>query len=364
MTPEAWQVRPYPQLLRGPTHRWWRPLVGLAVVVTSMGAVVVLLGALAVVALAGGAVTSAELSDQAWITEWSAGPVGLLANNLVLAALIPASMVAVWVGHGWSPRWLGSVRGGVRRDWLARCVLVCVITFTVLTLGTLLLSGPFEWSPEPRTLWLIAIVLLTTPLQAAGEEYLFRGWLTQAVGSLVPRAVLGGLLAGALSSTLFALAHGSQSLWLFADRFAFGVVASWLVWRTGGLEASVAAHAVNNIAVFVPTILGGGLAEALMVSEVNPVSVLIDIGGLVLLAGILTMLAGRCGVVSRFVPPPVGSRPARSGRHPHRHEIGVPGGRAADGRHVDAPPGGTGPGGGRGQVGGRSVRVLPGLHPW
>ena len=31
----------------------------------------------------------------------------------------------------------------------------------------------------------ILVILLLTPLQAAGEEYLFRGYLTQAFGSLV-----------------------------------------------------------------------------------------------------------------------------------------------------------------------------------
>ena len=31
----------------------------------------------------------------------------------------------------------------------------------------------------------------------------------------------------------------------------FAVVAGWLAWRTGGLEASIVAHVVNNTVIFV-----------------------------------------------------------------------------------------------------------------
>ena len=81
------------------------------------------------------------------------------------------------------------------------------------------------------------IVVLTTPLQAAGEEYGFRGYLLQAFGSLFATArVDGGRVL--VSATLFALAHGVQNFPLFFDRFMFGLIAGWLVIRTGGLEAA------------------------------------------------------------------------------------------------------------------------------
>ena len=66
-----------------------------------------------------------------------------------------------------------------------------------------------------------------------------------------------------MSATLFALAHGGQEPALFADRFAFGVVASWLVWRTGGLEASIALHAANNLVSLGYTASTGSVQEAL-----------------------------------------------------------------------------------------------------
>jgi membrane protease YdiL (CAAX protease family) len=52
--------------------------------------------------------------------------------------------------------------------------------------------------------------------------------------------VLGGLRAAART----------QNLPLFVDRLAFGLLAAILVWRTGGLEAGIAAHVVNNVCAY------------------------------------------------------------------------------------------------------------------
>ena len=107
----------------------------------------------------------------------------------------------------------------------------------------------------------LLVVLLLTPLQAAGEEYAFRGYLTQAFGGLFGRAWAAVLLP----ALLFALAHGSQSAPIFFDRFAFGVVAGLLVVLTGGLEAGIAMHVLNNWLAF-----GLALAFGDMASTLNP----------------------------------------------------------------------------------------------
>ena len=51
----------------------------------------------------------------------------------------------------------------------------------------------------------------------------------------------------------------------FLDRFAFGLAASTVVWLTGGLEASIVLHAVNNVLVF---ILAGALGDGIATEEV------------------------------------------------------------------------------------------------
>jgi membrane protease YdiL (CAAX protease family) len=213
-------------------------------------------------------------------------------------------MVAVWGGFGWRPRWIASVTGGVRWGWLGICAAVCavlvVLPSLVLTLATEDLS---TWTPERNWPALAAVVILTTPLQAAGEEYLFRGWLPQAIGSLIRVPWVGALAGGLIATTLFALAHGQQDPWLFADRFTFGAVACWLAWRTGGLEAGIALHAVNNLTVFGFTLAEGALADSLTVTEASPGAVVLDVVTLVVTALIIAALARRRHVVRLFTPP-------------------------------------------------------------
>ena len=90
------------------------------------------------------------------------------------------------------------------------------------------------------------MVLLTTPFQAAGEEYAFRGYLLQAIGSLSAAAWSG------VRRHRAALRAGPrlQNFPLFFDRFMFGLIAGWLVIRTGGLEAGIAMHVLNNYLAF------------------------------------------------------------------------------------------------------------------
>ena len=109
-----------------PRHRWWRPLLGLllGVVTVIVAAVVVILVALAIEAVRG---NPANLRDDSSLNADS--PLGLLANNLVLATLIPAAMLAVWAAHRARVGWLASVVGRLR--WSV-------------------LDGPFALSPRHR----------------------------------------------------------------------------------------------------------------------------------------------------------------------------------------------------------------------
>lgn len=300
---EAWMARPYPQLLRGPTYRWWRPLLSLAVMAGAFVVVIVASGILlgAYEAMSGVPVTSAASEEQ--LNDWAITPVGLATTNLLLAAAIPASQLAVWAAFGWRPRWVSCVVGGLRWGWLLRCALVSVVVVVGVTVALVVLSGEYAYAPEPNALAIVAVVLLTTPLQAAGEEYFFRGWLPLVIGSAVRRPLVGGVIGVLVSSTLFAFAHGEQDLWLFVDRFGFGLIAGWLVWRTGGLEAGIALHAVNNLLAFGLSILTGSMSDMLTATEGTPVSAAIDIALLGLTAVVVDRWARRRKVVTRFHPP-------------------------------------------------------------
>jgi uncharacterized protein len=304
--PEAWQPRPYPQLLRGPRHRWWRPLVSASVVLGGVLLLFLVLTVLAVVASQVSAADPAALQQDLLTTWW-----GFLANNLFLAALVPLSVLAVFAGHRWRPRWVSSVEGGLRWRWLLLSAVVPAAGLALDYGGTWLYArstgqavfGSGDPGGTGSVVALLAVVVLTTPLQAAGEEYFFRGWLSQAVGSWFARARVGAVVAGAVSALLFGLAHGSQSPWLFVDRAGFGVLASYLAWRTGGLEAGIAFHSLNNIVIFVPTILAGGLGEALSNTSAPAGPVLVDLAMFALVAVGVTWLARSRGVQRLFVPP-------------------------------------------------------------
>lgn len=313
--PEPTAPRPYTQVLRGVRHRWWRPLLSLAVVLAGvvLGLVVTTVAFLVGILL-DPAVSAGDLASPdglgLLISRWWA----FLINNLFLAWLIPVAVLAVWVGHAWRPRWVVSVVGRVRWAWMGLAALVSLGFFGIATGATFALDPSTRWDPEPQAAVILVVVLLTTPLQAAGEEFLFRGWLSQAVGSWFARPLAGALVAGVVSASAFALAHGGdQGPFLFADRFAFGVVASVLAWRTGGLEAGIAAHALNNMVIFVPVVLSGQLASALdpqSVGDATSAQVGVDVVVLALLVLVLDRLGKRRGLVrTTTLPLPPGQRP-------------------------------------------------------
>ncbi len=301
-----WGPRPYPQLLRGPKHAWWRPLVGAAVAAVGVG--LLLLAGLLAYTLA-----SLVLGRMPTDVELTASPLAFLANNLLLAALIPLAWLAVLAGHGITPRWVASVTGGVRWRWVLASAVVPLVALLLSVVGLGLLSAaagdsPFGSGDDTSTgtvVLLLVVVLLTTPLQAAGEEYFFRGWMSQAVGSCFRRAGVGAVVAALVSAALFGLAHGDQDPWLYADRFLFGLTASYLAWRTGGLEAGIAFHTLNNVIIFVPTVLAGGLGDALDTTSASPSLVLVDVVVFAVVAAGTTWLARRRGLARLSVPPRV-----------------------------------------------------------
>ena len=87
-----------------------------------------------------------------------------------------------------------------------------------------------------------------------------------------------------VSSAVFALLHGTQNLPLFVDRLAFGLLAALLVWRTGGLEAGIAAHIVNNVSAFVIAGLTSTIATLKAINEITWLNAAFDVGGFAIFA--------------------------------------------------------------------------------
>ncbi|WGL53651.1 CPBP family intramembrane metalloprotease [Nocardioides sp. BP30] len=266
--PEPGRGLAYHQLHRGGRNGALRTLVGVfaLLVLTLIVAQLLLEGAFAVgYAVAGRDVSAAldRLSDTKHLT-----PPALAFLNLSLAAAIPVAMLVTWVVHGLRPAWLASVRPRIRWRWFGLCLALAVVALvaTLAVSAVLPSQGPSDtkvggalnhWSATMRDYLLV--ILFLTPLQAAGEEYAFRGYLTQAFGGLFRQR----WAAVVIPAFLFALAHGGQDVPVFFDRFAFGLVAGVLVIATGGLEAGIAMHVLNNFLAFGLALLYGNMSQTL-----------------------------------------------------------------------------------------------------
>ncbi|MGI8459845.1 MAG: CPBP family intramembrane glutamic endopeptidase [Propionibacteriaceae bacterium] len=287
---------PYPELLRNPGYVWWRALLGvlLALVLYSF---LIFLIAQVVVAL--GWLILGKPQD--YPTFYTGAlrferPVGMLGVNLGIAALVLVTFLVMVLVHRTQPRWVASVDGRLRWRYLLLCVPVAFVVFGItLAIGAVVSPGA-GLNPEPRYVGFLVVILFTSPLQAAAEEVFFRGYLMQALGSLVANPWFGVVV----SATVFALLHGAtQSPPLFFDRFAFGLIAATLVLKTGGLEAGIAIHVVNNWLAFGIATLTSSVAAAYGLTTITWTQAGLDVGGFGLFAVIAYLLARKLKLRTR-----------------------------------------------------------------
>ncbi|MHA7263582.1 CPBP family intramembrane glutamic endopeptidase [Arthrobacter sp. TMN-37] len=228
-------------------YRWWKPLL------TGLLALVFYLVFIVIVLVIGGIrigldpalgtsylerLNAFDLSDPLVF--------GFAMVSLIL--LIPALALAALITGPRPIGLLSSVHGRLRWGWLGKCAAAAVVIYSLSIALSFLLEPLFPgYTPAvfdptgPRVGILVAMTLLLVPFQAAAEEYVFRGYLMQAVGSWLRHPAFAILLP----VPLFVLGHGYDPLGQL-DVALFAIFAGWITWRTGGLEAAIAAHAVNN----------------------------------------------------------------------------------------------------------------------
>ncbi|MEV4141195.1 type II CAAX endopeptidase family protein [Dactylosporangium sp. NPDC049742] len=238
---------PFHRLARNEAHRWWRPVLGTVVLLvsTAVAVAVVYAGADVVGSIARRPVNESGMSDWGDIA-------GFGLDLLALAMLIPCVFFAAWWVQRRRPGTVSSVQGRLRLRWLGVCALVAVPTIVLLLVGTnLLYALTGDYGVEESGAWVgagafipaVLMLLVLVPLQSAGEEYLCRGWLLQAVGAYVRPL----WLPLAVQAVVFAAMHGDGTPWGYADLLLYSIATGWLTVRTGGLEAAIALHAVNNL---------------------------------------------------------------------------------------------------------------------
>lgn len=239
-------------------------------------------------------------------------PIGMAAAHLGMASMILVSLGLVLFVHRHRPHWLHSVQPGFRWRYAAVALGAAVVVIGGIWALTQI-GQPWQFNPEPQLGWYLLVIVVITPLQAAGEEYFFRGYLIQAISltAVDPRVrttevqpgraraadwlakqypIWAGIIGSAL---IFALLHPLPNLQSFLYPFAFGLIAGWLALKTGGLEAGIAAHVVNNVITFGFAALSGNVVEVYADRSVQWVPLLIVVGSFALFAAVASLIAKR-----------------------------------------------------------------------
>lgn len=232
--------RPFGAHLRMP---WWAPIlltIGLLGLMLILQLVTVTAVAIGEIMLLGRDPDSTTLS-----------PLMLLAVNLSLAL---TGVIAAVLTRIVAKIPLRTLLAAPRRPSAGRLGTYLTV-FTLLVLAALGISELL--APQPQsisgvaltgtTIGLLAVALLTTPLQAAGEELLFRGTIMPAISSWV-RPVGPALVLGvAVSTVLFGISHASIDPWLLTYYTVFGLSMAVMAIISKGLEAPIAFHVANNV---------------------------------------------------------------------------------------------------------------------
>lgn len=316
LPPETDARVPYHRLLRaaggpgGPAARGLTALTGVLVVLAGFwaaGPLVVAALVRAWLSLTGQDVADglARLTDTASVTP---GVLAYVTSAIALGLLVVRGVVRLL--DRVPPGWLASVAGRLRWRWvllfagpalgalLASLVLAAVLPTSVVS-GAGAGEGSTGLNPVTAATWqFLLVIVVLVPLQAAAEEYVFRGYLTQAFGGLLSDPRLATGVAVVVPAVVFALLHGAQSPAVFIDRLAFGLLAGVLVVATGGLEAALAYHVVNNVLAFGLALLVGDISTVLQPSGGNGWDVVVSVVRSLLYLVAVVWIARRAGLAT------------------------------------------------------------------
>ncbi len=239
----------------------------------------------------------------------------ILFGSVVL--MLPSALLARLV---LGPRPLGlifSVTGRIRWKWLLTCFVAAVAIYALINaiaVGLELAAGgrPVSLQPAPGFWWLMALLIFVVPLQCAAEEVVFRGYLAQTIGRWLKHPAWAILLP----VPLFVLGH-AYDIWGQLSVGIMAVAMGIITWRTGGLEAAIALHAVNNMTVSLMAMVGLTDMNDTSGAPTDLIAVTLINGGYVALVFWLVRRNRSVAVTRTIVLPPL-PQPARLPELGHR----------------------------------------------
>lgn len=235
---------PFGSSYRTPRARWWR---GLLSIVAVFGGVLVLSSLLTIVATVVDLALGMQDVDAVLSGRVSMTPLLLVAANLSLAAAGGLAIVAHRFISGVRIGFFSSVQPGFRWRWARLSAVIIAPLYLAYALLSFLDPAFQVVTFTTTTLAFVLIILLTTPLQAAAEEYIFRGVIQRAAGAWLKSPVWSFVVGTVVSATLFSIAHFAADPWLIGYYFLFGAGLSLLTQLTGGLESAIVVHVANNV---------------------------------------------------------------------------------------------------------------------
>jgi uncharacterized protein len=138
----------YPQILRGESYVWWRSVLGV-VFGLSLFVLVTTVVSQALVMLFW-ATTSGDQPIQDYFARAFGfeQPLGMLAVNLGLAALIPIAWALMAMVHQMRPRWLSSVQPRIRWRYLFGCLAIAAVALNGMMLLSTTIGKDLTFQPQ------------------------------------------------------------------------------------------------------------------------------------------------------------------------------------------------------------------------
>ena len=184
-------------------------------------------------------------------------PLVFVALLITIIPVIPAIFIARLITNFKPLGLIHSITGRMRWSYLGVFLGFGFLIFGLYYVGFATLDGSLTTQNSVHPLnsgmfWLyIVLILLIVPFQCYAEELLFRGYLMQTVGRWLKNPVWAIIIP----APIFMVLHG-YGLWGLLSVLTMALIAGFLCWYTGGLEAGIGLHIANNVSIFIFGLLG------------------------------------------------------------------------------------------------------------
>ena len=184
-------------------------------------------------------------------------PLVFIALLITIIPVIPAIFIARLITNFKPLGLIHSIAGRMRWSYLSVFLGFGFLIFGLYNVGNLVLAGSLTTQNSVHPLnsgmfWLyIVLILVIVPFQCYAEELLFRGYLMQTVGRWLKNPVWAIIIP----APIFMVLHG-YGLWGLLSVLTMALIAGFLCWYTGGLEAGIGLHIANNVSIFIFGLLG------------------------------------------------------------------------------------------------------------